>query len=350
MTATSSIPEVKQRFSFGVKPFGVRHRSLSSWRLGTCPIPRPARRRRRSEQGNSTCGEIGTETERIALDRNRCLTPTRARRAATDLVRLPRSCETSRRDRSADLRRRADPRDADVRGRDRAPHRGDRACRPARGRPAPERGRAGRGARDLQADPAAGAPRARAVRARRGAARQGGRDLRRDRPRARRRDLHRGEARGGRGVDVLRARRVLERAVAHEAMRTATAADLVELEPNHRPARASPRRAVERDASRRDVPPRAGAGVPQRDDPGGDAGRRARARPDPRRVLGRRRLRPADARRPPPPARRDRAARRGRARGGAGRALPHARDAVRRGIGRRWSELFGARAKPRPAP
>ena len=174
-----------------------------------------------------------------------------------------------------------------------------------RGRPAPERGSARRRARDLEADPAPGAPRARALRPRRGAAREGGRRVRHDGSRPRRRDLLRGEARGGRcrrrPARATRARaRGRPRGDAHRHRRRHLGA------PAHdRPARASPRRAPERDARRRDVPPRPRPGVPQRDDPGSDARRRARPRSDPRRLLGRRRVRPPDARRPPSPAPRD---------------------------------------------
>ena len=232
-----------------------------------------------------------------------------------------------------ELRDRAGPRDADVRGRDRAPHRGDRAGRPAHGRPAPERGRARRAARDLEADPAPGAARARALGARRGAAREVRRHLRRHRPRARRsRSSPRSSSRSAPTIDVLRARRVLERAVVHEAMRTATADDFAELErtidllERHLGERPSVMRA---DAMFHRALVRA---LPERDDPGGDARRRPRSRADPRRLA--RRASPTTRRRStstgassPRCGDRDRR----RARRGAGRALPHARDAVREG-------------------
>ena len=145
-------------------------------------------------------------------------------------------------------------------------------------------------------------------------------------------------------IDVLHARRVLERAVAHEAMRAATAADMSELQrtvdllERHLGERASVmradamfHRALVR-ACRNDTIQAAMRGV-------------ARGLSHPGRVLGRSRLRPRDARRPSPPDPRHGAPRRGRARRGARRPLPDARDAVREG----HRQALGRPVRPAPS-
>ncbi len=208
-----------------------------------------------------------------------------ARRPATD----PASPATILRDSaghvgSRQVRRRARPHGADVRGRDRAPDRGDRARWPSHRGAAAQRGRPRRAARHLEADAPPGAPRARAVRPRRGAAREVGRDLRRHRPRAVGRDLHRRQARGG-GRDRRSPRAPRAGAggrAGGDARRDARRSRRAGAD--RRAARSASRRAAERDARRRDVPPGARPQLPERDDPGCHARRRARPRADPGRL------------------------------------------------------------------
>ena len=220
---------------------------------------------------------------------------------------------------------------ADVRGGDRAPHRGDRAGGPPHRRPPPERGRARGAARHLQAHlrqalrvlELSGL-----VQVRRG--KSGGIFVVTDLvPSVAIFTAVKLEEEAA--VDVLRARRVLERAVAQEAMRVATPADLVELErtvellerhlgerPSVMRADAMFHRALVR-SCRNETIQAAMRGVGRGLAPIRDA------------YSGGGAARPQDARRPPPPDRRHAAPRRERARRGARRALPHARDAVREG-------------------
>ena len=215
----ASHPEVKQRFSFAVKS---RERSA----LGTCLL-RKGRHR---------------QTAQLVVPGD------------ANPARLHATCPGRR-----PVRRRAGPRDADVRGRDRAPDRGDRAGQPPHRRPPPERGRARRSssgsrsrrsARRCACSSSPGSSRC-------AAAKSGGIFVVTDLVPAVA-HLHRGEARGAarRSTSCAPAACSSARSSTRRCG-VATARRLRRARADDRPAGAAPRRAPERDAGGRDVPPRA---------------------------------------------------------------------------------------------
>ena len=202
--------------------------------------PGEVRRRR-------ACGEIDTEMARFPLDGERCLTPFCARPRAHRRTAILR--DSTGHVGSCQVRGRARPYGADVRVCDRAPHGGDRAGGPPHRRPPPERGRARRAAGISKPD----TPARRSacwsspvpVDVRRG--KSGGIFvLYRSGPV--RRDLRRGQARGG-GRDRRPARAPCpgaRRGAGGDAGRDGSRPRRAGA--HRRPARATPGRAPERDA------------------------------------------------------------------------------------------------------
>ena len=194
---------------------------------------------------------------------------------------------------------------ADVRGCDRASHRGDRAIGPALGRPSTRRIRARIAARHLATDAAAGGARARALGRGRRTARQERRHLPRHRADPDGRRVECGRTRGERRrrsaarATRARGRRHAEAALRADANDYAQLDRAIELLHGHlgeRPlvmrADALFHRALVRACHNRQLE-------------GGDARHREGARSDPGRVLGRHRARPADPGRPRAATRRD---------------------------------------------